>query len=249
MSHADSMYYPEPPRKQRGCLFYGCLFTAILALVALIVVAGSLLMAYRVASRAINDYTDTQPIEMARVEVPEAERQAIQDRWKAFRTAIDDKQSADLELTGPELMVLLEQVPDLRDRLAVTIEDGKINGQVSIPFDFPGMGKRFLNGTATLSAKVEDGELFVELVDAKVKGKDLPGVVLSELKKKNLAADVKLDESGRRVLRRIEKLEIQGDRIKIHARGGPDPEPAGPPTPPEPPAPPELPADPFAHEA
>jgi hypothetical protein len=265
MSHADSMYYPEPPRerKQRGCLFYGCLFTAILALVALIVVAVSLTMAYRVASRAISEYTDTRPIELAKVELPEVERQAVQERWKAFQGAIEEKQPADLELTGPELMVLLDEVPNMRDRLAVTIEDGKIKGQVSIPFDFPGMGKRFLNGTATLIARVEDGELYVELEDAEVKGKPLPDQINAELKKKNLAADVKLDEKGRRILRRIEKLTIDGDRIRIHARGGPDPEPApGPPVdgpaPPEPPAPPdpplpppappELPSDPFAHQ-
>jgi len=71
--------YPESPRarKQRGCLFYGCLIAAILALITIIAVAIGMFFIYRFTTRIVEQYTDTAPTALPRPNLDEAQVQAL----------------------------------------------------------------------------------------------------------------------------------------------------------------------------
>src|ERR1700756_1297950 len=107
MSHIepDSPYYPESPRarKQRGCLFYGCLIAAILALITIIAVAIGMFFLYRFTTRIVEQYTDTAPMALPLPNLHEVQVQALKQRVENFKKAAENGQDATLTLTGDEL--------------------------------------------------------------------------------------------------------------------------------------------------
>src|SRR5262249_23474004 len=105
MSHLEpdsTAYYSEPPRarKQRGCLFYGCLITAILALVTIIAVAIGIFFLYRFTSRIVEEYTDSAPMALPQPNLDEVQVEALKQRVENFKKAAEDGQDATLSLTG-----------------------------------------------------------------------------------------------------------------------------------------------------
>jgi len=63
---------------------------------------------------------------------------------------------------------------------------------------------RFLNGVASFKVSLDDGRLQVKLEEVAVKGRPLPGPVLAEIKKQNLADNFKQDPE---TAGRIEKFK------------------------------------------
>ncbi|TWT48845.1 hypothetical protein [Botrimarina hoheduenensis] len=125
----------------------------------------------------------------------------------------------ELSLSAQELNTLIASNPTLRGRLYVSIAEGQIEGQVSIPTDgIPMAGGRFLNAVAKLTVRLENGVLKVHLVDAAVKGKRLPQFVLDALAEKNLAEDLQEDPQTARLISTLESVEVRGDRIVFRMR-------------------------------
>src|ERR1051326_5664597 len=75
----------SPPRKGRGCLFYGCLTCVVL----LLIMAVLAVVAVRFVQNQVNTYTDTQPMKLARVEMTDADYQQLERRVKAFGDAME----------------------------------------------------------------------------------------------------------------------------------------------------------------
>jgi hypothetical protein len=222
MSHVEpgSPYYPESPQapKQRGCLFYGCLFASILALITIIAVAVGMYFLYRFTTRIVGEYTDTAPMALPRPNLDDVQIQALKQRVENFKKATENGQDATLTLTGDELTALLQSDKDLKDRVAVAVEGDKLKGQVSLPFDFPGLGRRYFNGSAKFKASLEDGVLIVTVDQAEVKGQPVPESVMEHLRKENLARDAYKNEDNARVLRRIKSLQLKDGTILIQSR-------------------------------
>jgi hypothetical protein len=237
MSHVepDSPYYPESPRarKQRGCLFYGCLVAAILALITIIAVAIGMFFLYRFTTRIVEQYTDTAPMALPRPNLDEVQVQTLKQRVESFKKAAENGQDATLTLTGDELTALLQSDEDFKDRVAVTVEGDKLKGQVSLPFDFPGLGRRYFNGSATFKASLENGVLIVTVDQAEVKGQPVPENVMEHLRKENLARDAYKNEEKARVLRRLKSLQIKDGTIIIQSRAKSPAEKTNPATPAE----------------
>src|SRR5262249_59726292 len=115
------------------------------------------------------------------------QKQALKQRVDDFKKAAENGQDATLTLTGDELTALLQSDENFKDRVAVTVEGDKLKGQVSLPFDFPGLGRRYFNGSATVTASPENGVLMVTVDQAEEKGQPVPENGMEHLRKANLA--------------------------------------------------------------
>ncbi len=168
----------EPPR-QRGCLFYGCLISAILAVLLMIAIGLFFFFMYRWVGQIVNEYTATAPRSLPTVEVPAEERQTIEQRVARFRDALDKGEATEpLVLSSDDLNVLIEDRPEFKGKFFVTIDKDMLKGKVSIPLDdLPAFGLtqgRFLNGEAEIKAFLRDGILVITLQSLEVNGKKLP---------------------------------------------------------------------------
>lgn len=223
MSKAENYYdqdFAPPParRTERGCFYYGCLFSLILAAIVAVLIALALVFVYRAASRAITQYTDTAPMAIAAPSLSEEEAAEVLERARAFKEATNEGREATLTLTGPELNALLNANPDVKGRAAVDIVGDELRGEVSVPFRFPGFGQRYLNAKCALNASIDGGDVVVKVVDAEVRGRPVPEEAMKQLREGNLAEDVRKDPDLEKTIRRIESLTIKDGKITIRSR-------------------------------
>lgn len=195
----------------------GCLFSLLLLL--LLAVGGGV-AAYWWLQGQVRTWTSQTPADLPVVEYSEEEVEAIQDRVETFQQRVDaGKTPEELVLTADEINALISSEEDLQGKVHVTIEDGTISGDVSIPTDFlPGGKGRYFNASATFNASLENGVLIVTLADAEVAGQKVPAEFIEGLSKENLAKEVYQDPEVARTLRRFESLRIEGDKIILTPR-------------------------------
>ncbi len=208
----------QNPPKKRGCFFYGCLSMIVLSLVAVLLIY----LGFRYVGRVADEYTDSKPATIETVEISPARLEALQKRLAAFREVLDaQKVSEELTLSADDLNALIANEPglkDLRNKLFIIIEGDRIKGKVSIPLDkFPvlKLKGRFLNGTATFKASLENGSLLVMLDDLEVKGKPLPAQFLSPMKKQNLARDAQQDPKAAQAIQKFDTIRIQDGAVIV----------------------------------
>lgn len=211
---------PPPPKKGRGCLFYGCLTCIVL----LIIVGLIGFFTVRFLKNKFDAYTDAAPMQLPKVEMAEAEYQTLQERVKGFGEAMDQgKPTEPLTLTERELNALIaksKNAEEFADKVHVSLEGDQVKGQVSIPLSGLGwIGKgRYLNGEATFNVSLENGVLIVTARDVVVKGKPLPETFMVKLREENLAKDVYKNEKNAEAVRRLESLQVKDGVVTIKAR-------------------------------
>lgn len=125
----------------------------------------------------------------------------------------------ELSLSAEEINALIASEEQLRGRVFVRIEDGRVFGQVSIPTDMvPGGKGRFFNADGEFDVSMEDGILVVKLTDASVKGQQIPASVMEGFASENLAKDAYKDAKNAEMLRKFEKIEVVEDKIVLKLR-------------------------------
>jgi hypothetical protein len=204
-----------PPRKPRGCVFWGC------AALVLLVVLGVLTtcVGIYVARSKVEEYTQDHPTRFAPSPLADDERAALDRRLGAFETAAKAGDATPaLTLTGDEINALIERRGDLKDRLRVSIQSDRIRSQVSVPLDAMGFAGRFLNGTATLSLSLRDGRLDVRASDIEANGKPLPEVLAKAFSEQNLAEKVMDDPKTREAFAHLERIELTGGNVVVTAK-------------------------------
>jgi hypothetical protein len=214
----------------RSCLLYGCLTLVVL----MIAVAVGAFFAGRYAMNRVaafvEQYTETAPMTMAVAEMSTEDYEGLEGRLKTFQAGLKEgKRVEPLVLTGRELNALIARKPELegwRDRLHVDFEGSQVKGQVSLPLDelakFPGLSRlagRFLNGTAILNVKLEQGRLDVRVDSLEVKGQALPDEVLSQLRLHNLAQDLEKNQALSETLGQLSSIEVADGEVTIKAAG------------------------------
>jgi len=218
----DTLFNPEPPARQpRGCWFYGCVTAGVLALLGLIAAGILTYVGVSYYNRMINDYTGTAPDKIPVVTLSEDQLKSLDERWAAFKSALDKGEGQTIVLTAEDLNALVEQNPKLKGKVFFGIDDDKLTGQVSIPgsdLGLPGLTGRYLNGKATLSASITDGQLVVNARDLEVNGKTLPPEIKTQLASKNLAENYKADAGDDGNIRNVESLVIKGGTITITSK-------------------------------
>lgn len=201
------------PPKQRGCLFYGVLILAFLGLLLLVLIGAT----YYTVRTTIQSYTEAGPILLEQADYPQDRMQALERQIASFRKALDARDSpAELTLSAEDLNALIAKEPDLRGRLRVQIDDDRLKGEVS--FRLPDVGVlnlkgRYLNGAAILQASLADGRLSVNLKEVTVKGKPLPGFLLAELKKQNLAEEWQKTPQTTAAIAKFESIQITNGQV------------------------------------
>ena len=210
-----------PPRKGRGCLFYGCLTCVVL----LLLVGVLAVVAIRFVKNQVNAYTDSQPMKLPRVEMTDAEFQKLDERAKAFGDAMEKGKPAEpLILTERDINALIARaanMKELADKVYVSVNGNEVKGQVSIPLARLGwLGKgRYLNGEATFNVSLENGVLIVTAREIKVKGKPLPESFMSQLRHENLAKEAYKEPKNAEAIRKLDSIQVQESQVLIKARG------------------------------
>jgi hypothetical protein len=240
MSASDFQDYdfkpvPQQPRS-RGCLFYGCVFAGVgaILLAALLGVVGY--MGWSWYTGLIAQYTEDKPRPLPAVTLDPEAQDALAKRAKEYREAIDDgKPLTDrtFVLNSDELNALVNQEEDLKGKVAFTIEGDKLKGQISFPLgetELPRTAGRYLNGEATFKVDLDDDRLIVTADEVTVKGEPLPDSFMKSFWNKNLAEDWEKGEGIAKTLRRLERVEVKDGKLIITAKA-PDAPAAGAPAP------------------
>ena len=209
-----------PPRKGRGCLFYGCLTSLVL----LLIMAVLAVVAVRFIKNQVNAYTDTQPMKLPIVEMTDADYQQLERRVKAFGDAMEKGMPIEaLILTERDINALIARaanMKELADKVYVSVNGTEVKGQVSIPLSGLGwLGKgRYLNGEATFNVSLENGVLIVTAREIKVKGKPLPETFMSQLRRENLAKEAYKNPKNAEAIRQLDTIQVQESQVMIKAR-------------------------------
>ena len=216
------MSAPPVPGKKRGCLFYGCLGSAVV--LVLVVVFGLIAFNYaRKSFRAmVETYTDSQPAALERVQLTDTEEQELQQRVAAFQKALDEQtRQEELVLTERELNALINQNQDLAGKVQARIEGGRLQGRISYPLQNLGPLKlegRYLNGLATFQVGITNGQLSFAIEDVQVNGKPLPAPIMSELTKKDLAQEIMKDPEAAKNISKFESVDVEDGKIILRNR-------------------------------
>lgn len=130
---------------------------------------------------------------------------------------------------------LIQHEPELKGRVYVDFEPERIDGKVALPLDqFSWFSKSFkgkyLNGEGEFTAEItEQGFLDVHLVDFKLGNlKDLPIQAKLQIQRENMAGELNRDENVRKVLKKMDRLEILKDKVRLVPRKGAETDTDGP---------------------
>ena len=216
----------NPPPKKRGCLFYGCLSLIIVGLAVAAMLTIGFFYAKKKLMALVDNYTDTAPQTIETVSYPPPEREALQKRLNAFKEAIDKgKSGEELVLSASDLNVLIGENADLKGKIFVTFEDDQVKAKVAIPLDafggLPGLSKlkgRYLNGAGALRVALEGGQLDVRVESIQVRDKPLPPIIMTELKKNNLARDANQNPQQAKEIQKYDSLRIKDNKLIIRSK-------------------------------
>jgi len=215
----------ERSKGQRGCFFYGCLFASIGLIV---MVAGGGLMVYLGVQQvitAVATIAEDAPRKFPEVQAPTAdELAALEKRLDDYNEAMKSEKppKEPLELTELEVNQLINSKPELKGLVYIDFEPEVIKGEISFPLDrittqFKKLRGKYLNGEAELTAEITtQGFLDVHLKKLKGgDGKELDTKIMLQLGKENLAKDINSDPKTVELLKKISKLEILKDKVRL----------------------------------
>ena len=206
-----------------GCFATGCLTVLVLGffLIAVVGVGG-----WWFYKRTFNSLTSAGPSDV-RIEAPTpADIQKAESSHARLNEAIAKNQETTIELTGPELTVLLSREADLdflRDRCRIDISNSIMTVTLSAPLDvlpWPGTKGRWFNGTVRFSMSYANGEFEVDLQSAEANGREFPDIFLSGFNNTFSEAMNEAFQDGRRrndheFWTHIKTMSLQGDKLVL----------------------------------
>jgi hypothetical protein len=217
--------YASAPR-QRGCFFYGCLFTIVFAVLGMLAIGTIAYVGYRTVAKTLLEYSDDAPTAFPKVEIPPDARASLDERVKLFKEAVEAGKAAEpLVLDSNELNALISDgVEGFGDRVHFEIVDDQVEGMLALPIeklDFMGLfglkGK-YVNAKGRFKVSLENGALIVVLDQAEVKGKPLPEEFMGNLRNDNLAAEAYKDPKNAEILGRIESITVADGKVTIRPK-------------------------------
>jgi hypothetical protein len=210
-----------PPKRQHGCLFYGCISGAVCLVLLLL----GFLVLFQLVRKAVNQYTDTAPMKLPVVQLSQPEIEEVQRRFNNFSDAASaGRPTAPLELTSDEVNALIQNNPDFqgaRDKLYLSIAGTNLHAQVSLPMSQLGLTLfkgRYLNGTATLAVSLRSGVLQLTPLQITVKSKPLPGVYMDKIRHENLATSINNNSRASVALNHLQSIEVTDGKLILVAK-------------------------------
>lgn len=167
----------------------------------------------------VQRYTAAQPLALPRIESSDTALQALLFKWIPFQAAVNNG-TADkpLMLSAQDLNACIAQNPKLQGRLWVSITNGQVFGRFTFSLDEvkqANLRDRHLNGVARLNLEFHGGALRVAVAELEANGKPVPGWLMKRLQKENLAKDAQRNAETAEFLRRLDRIQVQGDRIVL----------------------------------
>ena len=217
----NSAFTPEPPRKQRGCFFYGCIIALVVGLIGLILVGASAYIGYTWLMKVRDEYTSTSPAEIAQVNLPEEQRKSLDERVAAYKKASEEGAEYELVLTADEINALIDENENLKGKFYLTLDGDKVSAKMSWPLGdtgLPGLKGRYLNGSASLKASIKDGQLDVRAQEIVVNDKPMPPEVKSSIANENLAKEFSKNPKNNKFMENIESFEIKDSKVYIKTK-------------------------------
>ena len=179
-------------------------------------------LGYRAMTGFVDQYTDSDPVELPPLEVTEVQKEQMQLRLKAFADGLrEGKTTVPLVLRGDDLNVLLASSQDLQslaERMRVRVEGNQVTGQVSMKLGdlgSPFFKDRYINGTASFRVSLQSSNLMVSPTDIRVNGKPLPDKYLTAMQSQNLAQSFNQDPELRSALEKLDTIEVEEGALKV----------------------------------
>jgi hypothetical protein len=208
----------QQTKKGRGCLFYGLMVAGILLLAILLLA----FLGWRYARGLVNQFTDAQPMPLPEIKLTATEANRLQNRIESFRKAVEaDKPIEPLILTADEINACIAtdtNLAALKGHLYVTIEDSRINAQLSIPAEDLGLVSlrgRYINAKGTFAVSLTNGLLQVAAESFSGKDKPLPESIMRNIRGRNLAEKWNSDAQARNAFSQLESVQVQDGEIII----------------------------------
>ena len=208
----------EAPKKRHGCLFWGGIIAGIFLLLGLL--AGYAV--YRYAHHLVDEYTDTQPLEIPTVQMSGTEITNLQRRVDNFDKAIKiDKPVEALVLTADEINALIAESTKTNasaPRLYFSFNDNHVQAKLSLPTDGFGVRMlrgRYFNGSGEFALALHDGHLMLNIKSLSVKGKPLPDQFMQSLRTQNFADSWTNDTELNQALAKLQEVKIQNGELTV----------------------------------
>lgn len=206
-----------------GCFAKGCLTVLVLGFFFIAVVGVGGWIFYK---KTFNSLTSAGPSDV-RIEAPTpAEIQKAESSQARLNEAIARNEETTIELTGPELTVLLSREADLdflRDRTRIDISDSIMTVTLSAPLDvlpWPGTKGRWFNGTIRFSMSYSNGEFDVDIKSAEANGREFPDIFVAGFNNSFTEAMNEAFQSERHRNRdefwnHVKTMSLQGDKLLL----------------------------------
>jgi hypothetical protein len=204
----------QPVKRRRGCFFYGCLTSSILALVILA-------LPVLIYLKILNMF-DTKPAALPTLDMSDADMQQVRQRVDTFRNDVRSAHPTQpLTLSANEINALIATDPSLKalkGKVYVNIEDSQVKGQVSVPTADVGLGffkRRYINGSGAFNIALTNGTLFLSLQSLAIKGRPIPEKYMQQVRSQNLAQGVNDDPKASAGLSKLKSIEVKDGKIVI----------------------------------
>lgn len=206
-------------RRKRGCLFWGCLGTA-LAVVVLAVVLAALVL--RTRNRLL-DLTETTPRPVPVATPSPALAANARREAEGMAAALRQNLAGEFSFTADDLNALVATVPEAgeaRGRAFFTIDGDQLSALASLPLDeVPGLAGRYLNAAQIrLELGCENGVLRLQAQEVTVKGTPLPAPLMNRLRRLNLAEPLNRSPEAAAVLQRLDSVAVRDGRVVVRVR-------------------------------
>lgn len=196
-----------------GYLLGGCLTVLVVMVGGMVALGFGSFWFYK---QQVTQYTSEEARPLPVVEVTAEKLEQIESRVEAFQEQVEQQgpPPEPLILNSDDVNALISNEEKLRGKVFVTIEDGLVQADVSLPTDgIPGGEGRYFNGSVSLEASLEDGVLLVKLQQAEVNGAPVPKAFMQAMRNQNLAKDVYKNPELAEKLSKFERLVVEGDQI------------------------------------
>jgi hypothetical protein len=208
-------------KKGRGCFFYGCITMIVVVIVGIV---GIYFGARYVVKKAVDLYTSKTPVAIAPVKLPAAEGERAQTRLDDFTKSFKEGKTPEpLTLTSDELDYLVRNSVEgkkLKDSAQVIITNDQIRAQISMPLGAirPELSGRFLNGVATLSARVRNGAVVLDLDSVDVNGQPLPKQFLDSMRKQPIEWRPDANDRNAALIQNIGRIETKDGKLVLYPK-------------------------------
>jgi len=223
-------YEDQPPKKKRGCLFWGCLSVCVLFLL----IGGCVGLGFWKIYQLCDTYTSTEPADISIYEASPDEVAALETRTAMFCLALQENLPAELVLTTRDLNVLAassEWAESFPGQYDFRIIGDEVQMEVSIPVkdieDFKDAPKaikrRYLNGVFSFDISFENNRPKINVSSISANGHPLPEAFTKELQLDDLVADgwdeFLQDDQNAALAERIDDIQVRDGMVVISGKG------------------------------